>query len=447
MPNQLQVTVSNKQILKIALPISLALVVPQFNFIINNVFLGHLSEQALATASITGVYYLIFTGIGFGLNNGLQALISRRAGENRPEEIGKIFNLGVLISLMIAAAGILITYFIAPFILRASIHSEQTYTMSVEFLRIRIWGLPFLYIYQMRNALLVGTNQSKYLVAGTLAEAIANVFFDYTLIFGKWGFPALGFNGAAYASIISEFVGMFVIYLVISTKGIGKRFALLKNIHWDIVNAKSILNMSGPLIFQSAISLISWIFFYILIEHHGETSLAISNTMRNIFGFFGVFVWAFGATSNSMVSNIIGQGKKELVLKLINKIMLLSMSIAIAIGLLLNLFPGFYLSIYGQSEEFIKAGIPLIRLLSFVMVLMSITAVWLQSVTGTGNSRITFLIELAAIIFYCIYVYLVLEVYRLSLFWGWLSELIYWSIMLSLAFAYMKSGKWKTKVI
>ena len=205
--------------------------------------------------------------------------------------------------------------------------------------------------------------------------------------------------------------------------------------------------MSGPLIFQSAISLISWIFFYILIEHHGETSLAISNTMRNIFGFFGVFVWAFGATSNSMVSNIIGQGKKELVLKLINKIMLLSMSIAIAIGLLLNLFPGFYLSIYGQSEEFIKAGIPLIRLLSFVMVLMSITAVWLQSVTGTGNSRITFLIELAAIIFYCIYVYLVLEVYRLSLFWGWLSELIYWSIMLSLAFAYMKSGKWKTKVI
>ncbi len=231
MPNQLLVTLSTKQILKIALPISLALMVPQFNFIINNVFLGHLNEQALATASITGVYYLIFAGIGFGLNNGLQALISRRAGENRPEEIGKIFNLGVLISLLIAAAGILITYFIAPVILKASIHSEQTYKMSVEFLRIRIWGLPFLYIYQMRNALLVGTNQSKYLVAGTLAEAVTNVLFDYTLIFGNWDLPNLGFNGAAVASIISEFVGMFVIYLVISAKGISKRFALLKNIY------------------------------------------------------------------------------------------------------------------------------------------------------------------------------------------------------------------------
>src|SRR5215203_1203757 len=102
MPNQLQVTLSTNQILKIALPISLALMVPQFNFIINNVFLGHLSEQALATASITGVYYLIFAAIGFGLNNGLQALISRRAGENRPQEIGKIFSQGIRIAMFIA---------------------------------------------------------------------------------------------------------------------------------------------------------------------------------------------------------------------------------------------------------------------------------------------------------------------------------------------------------
>src|SRR3990170_2397533 len=110
MPNQLQVTVSNRQILKIALPISLALLVPNLNFIINNIFLGHLSEQALATASITGVYYLIFSAIGVGLNNGMQMLIARRAGENRPEEIGKIFNQGVLISVLLAAVSILITY-------------------------------------------------------------------------------------------------------------------------------------------------------------------------------------------------------------------------------------------------------------------------------------------------------------------------------------------------
>ena len=445
MVNKLQVDVTNRQILNIALPISLALMVPQFNFIINNVFLGHLSEQALAAASITGVYYLVFASIGYGLNNGLQALISRRAGENRADEIGKIFNQGVLISMLIAFLGILVTYFLSPIILKNSIHSKETFDMSVSFLKTRIWGLPFLYIYQMRNALLVGTNQSRYLVAGTLAEAVANVFFDYTLIFGKLGFPALGFNGAAYASIIAEFSGMFVIFLVIHKKGISGQYALFRNLKWDNRNAKLITDISGPLVFQHAISIISWVFFYILIEHHGATNLAVSNTMRNIFGFFGVFIWAFASTTNSMVSNIIGQGKKELVIPLINKIVRLSLSIAIVIALLLNIFPDVYLSIYGQTEEFIHVGTPVLRLVAIVMVLMSISSIWLNAVTGTGNSRVTFLIEFFAIILYCTYVYIVLEVNKMSIFWGWASELLYWSCMLLLSFIYIKSGKWKLK--
>ena len=65
--------------------------------------MGQLSEQSLAAAAITGVYYLIFAAIGFGLNNGLQALISRRAGENRPGEIGKLFIHGVGISMGVAS--------------------------------------------------------------------------------------------------------------------------------------------------------------------------------------------------------------------------------------------------------------------------------------------------------------------------------------------------------
>ena len=84
----LQVTVSSKQILAISLPIALAIMVPQVNFVINNIFLGALSSEALAIGGITGVFYLIFGVMGQGLNNGLQALISRRAGENRVDEIG-----------------------------------------------------------------------------------------------------------------------------------------------------------------------------------------------------------------------------------------------------------------------------------------------------------------------------------------------------------------------
>jgi multidrug resistance protein, MATE family len=398
----------------------------------------------LGIAGITGVYYLVFTGIGYGLNNGLQALISRRAGENRPGEIGKIFHQGILIAMSIATAGILFTYFIAPVILKATLHDPASYRKAISFLHIRIWGLPFLYIYQMRNALLVGTNQSKLLIAGTLAEAVANIFFDYTLIFGKWGFPDLGFNGAAFASIIAEFTGMFVIFLVIRKRGIAKRFSLFSNMKYDPANAKAVLRMAGPLIFQHAISIISWLFFYILVERNsGATGLAVSNTMRNIFGFFGVFIWAFAATTNTMVSNVIGQGKQEEVMRLIKKIMTVSICFSLTVFLLLNIFSATYLSIYASSDAFITEGVPVVRVVAMAMVFMSVSNIWLNAVTGTGNSKMSFKIEFMAIIFYCLYVFFVLEIYKLSLVWGWMSEFLYWSILLTLSYWYMRSGKWK----
>jgi multidrug resistance protein, MATE family len=446
-PGNLQVQVTNKQIFSIALPIAMAMIVPQLNYLINNIFLGHYNEQALATAGITGVYYLIFAAIGFGLNNGLQALIARRSGENRPQEIGKIFNQGVLMSLLIAAIGIFLTWFVAPAILKLTISNYETYSMTVSFLKIRIWGLPFLYIYLLRNALLVGINQSKFLVIGTLAETIANIFFDYTLIFGKLGFPSLGFNGAAYASIIAEFTGMFVIFLVIHYKGIGRQFALFKNMKLSMPLQSLIFSMSGPLIFQHAISIISWQFFYLMIEHHGTQALAISNSMRNIFGFFGVFSWSFAQTTNTMVSNIIGQGKQHQVLPLINKIMLISGSISLIICALLNVFPETFLSVFGQPKNFVQHAMPTLRVVSLAMILLSVSTIWLNAVTGSGNSRITFLIELITIILYCAYVYITLEKLFLPIYVGWMSEWLYWTVLFSLSFWYIKSGRWQGKII
>ncbi len=449
LPSQydLRLNITNRQILKIALPISFAILVPQINFITNNIFLGTLGVVELGAAGITGVYYLIFAAIGIGLNNGVQALISRRAGENRPEEIGKLFGQGLRISLFIAVIGILLTYFVAPAIYSNVLEDEGRVAVIVDFLKIRIWGLPFLYIYQMRNALLVGTNQSKFLIAGTVAETAANVFFDYGLIYGKFGLPEMGFNGAAVASILAEAIGMLVVFAVIHYKGISKTFSLYRGFRSDPANSRLILVQSSPLIFQHAISIISWEFFYILIEHHGARDLAVSNTMRNIFGFFGVFTWAFAATTNTMVSNILGQGQPDKVIYCIKKIVRLSTSISLVVCLILNIFPTAFLSIYGQDEAFIQAGIPIVRIVSTALIMMSFSTILLNAVTGTGSSKVTLLIEFITIILYSGYVYLVLEVFNLPISIGWMSEWLYWGSIFSLSFWYIWSGKWKGRKI
>ena len=443
----LQVTVSSKQILAISLPIALAIMVPQVNFVINNIFLGALSSEALAIGGITGVFYLIFGVMGQGLNNGLQALISRRAGENRVDEIGVLFNQGVIISVLLSVFAIAFTYFIAPSIFHSVLHNTQRANTVIEFLKIRIWGVPFLFIYQMRNALLVGTNQSKFLIIGTATEAAFNIFFDYSLIFGHFGFSAMGLNGAAYASIISEVMGLFVIYLVIHYQKIGARFELFKNfqIKWDYI--KLILVQSSPIMMQYMISIISWEIFYILIEHRGEQSLAVSNSMRNIFGFFGSFTWAFAATSNTMVSNIIGQNMQDKVIPLINKIVKWSFGFALGVCILLNVFAHQFLSIYGQGEGFMQEGIPVLRVVSIALLLMSIATIWLNGVTGTGQSKINLAIEFVAIIIYLVYAYVTIEYYQFPITIGWMCEIIYWLTLLIPSYLYIKSYRWKDKKI
>lgn len=444
---QLQLTTGYKQILKMALPISLAMLVPQINFITNNIFLGGLGEQELASAGITGVYYLIFAVIGNGLNNGLQALIARRAGQDKPTEIGRIFYHGVWIALGFSSIGILVTYTLAPSILRMVIHNPGLAEQVISFLRIRIWGLPLLYLYAMRNALLVGTNQTRFLVWGTLAEASTNIFLDYTLIYGHFGFPHIGFNGAAYASIIAEGAGLLIIYAVIHIKGLHKQFSFFQSTTLDRSVVKLILTQSSPLIAQYAISIVCWEYFYILIEHHGDRALAISNTMRNIFGLFGIFSWAFASTTSSMVSNVIGQEKQEEVIPLIRRAITLSLCVSFVLFTLINLRPEWFLSFYGQGEAFISDAIPVIRIVSIALLMMSFSTIWLNAVTGTGNTVVNLIIELVTIVVYSVYVYVTLEYLNLPITWGWASEGVYWICMFSMAYAYMKSGRWKNKRI
>lgn len=444
---QLQVNTSSRQILNIALPISLALLVPQINFLTNNIFLGKLGETELGTAGITGVFYLVAALIGNGLNSGLQAIISRRAGENKPVEIGKTFAQAIWISLFFAAGAIVLVYLAAPYFLKMNLSSPTVEQEAIGFLKIRIWGIPFLYIFQLGNAFLVGTNNSRYMKYAFIAEAGFNIFLDYALIFGKFGFPEIGFNGAAYASIAAEIIAVLVLFSLIFYKKFNIRFGLFSYLRYNAKLAGHVFKQSLPLIIQWGMSIFSWMFFYIMIENKGERELAISNTMRNIFGVCGIFTWAFANTTNSMVSNIIGQNKSEQVIKLVKKIMLLSLSFATGICLLMNLFPEIFLSLFDQSELFNKEAVPVIRMVTGGILFMCLATVWLNAVTGSGNSKMNLYVEIVAILFYITYVWLSIKILDFSLFWIWAAEIVYWSILFLLSFLYMKKGRWKEKII
>ena len=443
----LKIKVTNKQILSIALPITLAILIPQVNMLTNSIFLGRYTKDAdaLGNAGITGVFYLIFAVAGHGLNNAIQSVFSRHAGSDNTGAFKTILAQGIRISLQFAVFGILFTWFIAPFILQP-VAAADAYPKEISFLRIRIWGLPFLYLFLTGNAFLVASLNSKFLMIGFICEALVNILLDYVLIFGHWGFPEMGFNGAAVASVIAEVVGFVVVFAVLYKTGLKKKYNLLQNFAYDKIISKAIIKVSAPLVMQYVISVTTWLIFFFLIEaRNNQMDKAISNVMRNVFGLAGVFVWAFASTSNVVVSNLMGQRREDKVILAINKIMLLSIGFCSVMVLLLNIFPATFFNLFGKDDAFVAAGIPVARVVSLGMLFMSVANIWLNGVTGTGKTNMNLLIEIVAITVYLIYSWIFVKVHFISLAMAWTNEMVYWSCIFITAFIFLKSAKWKTK--
>ncbi|RYY42952.1 MAG: hypothetical protein EOO06_20415, partial [Chitinophagaceae bacterium] len=101
---------------------------------------------------------------------------------------------------------------------------------------------------------------------------------------------------------------------------------------------------------QYVFSIGGWQIFYIYVEHLGVTQLAASHILRSVLGIVSIGTWALASTCNTMVSNIIGQGKQEEVLPLVKKIIRISFSYTICVSLFLFLLPSTFMGFYTEDH-------------------------------------------------------------------------------------------------
>ena len=444
--NQLGVAATNKQIIKLAAPISLALLLPQLNFFTNTVFLGRLGTRELGVNGITGVFYLILAMIGYGLSSGMQIQMARRAGEGDKKGLAQMLTNGAMLAVLFSLGLMMITLWLAPLLFGYSLDSNENFGLSVSFMYIRVWGLPFLMLTQLFSAFFIAIGRTKLLIYGSVVATVVNILFDYLLIFGKGGMPHMGFNGAAVSSVISEvfycgtMVGIFFSKKLYREYGFNFR-------HFDMDLSQRTLKVASPLIVQFMFSIGGWLIFFIFIEHLGPQSLAASQVLRNIFGIVGVGTWALATTCNTMVSNIIGQGRQREVPALIIKISKLSLMYAIVICGLLLIFSQEFLSIYSDDMALIQFAIPSLRVIVVATLIMSLSTVAFNGVVGTGNTAVNLTMEISCVGTYLIYCFFIIRLWHSPLYICWGSEFIYWSTLLIGSVFYLRSGRWKGKAI
>ena len=444
---KLRVSATNKEIIQLALPISVALFIPQANFFTNNIFMGMLGQRELGVSGITGVFYLILSMVGYGLSSGVQIQMARRAGQENKKGIAETFMNGAMLSLMFSLGIMLLTMWFVPLLFGFSLNDNGNFALSINFVYIRVWGLPFLMIAQLFSAFFISIGRSRLLIYSSLVATILNIVFDYLLIFGKLGFPALGFKGAAVASVISEVFFCITMVIMFIYHNLHKEYPVVRYSNFDFSHSLQSLRVAAPLILQFMFSIGAWLVFFFFIEHLGQQSLAASQMLRSIFGIVSVGTWALATTCNTMVSNLIGQGKPREVMGVIWKIAKLSFGYALAICLLLLLFSGQFLSLYSNDAALIAFTIPSLSVIVVATLIMSLSTVAFNGVVGTGNTLVNLSMEIGCVGAYLIYCYYFIYLRHSDLYICWGSEFVYWTCLLITAGLYLRSGRWKGKDI
>jgi multidrug resistance protein, MATE family len=445
--NSTKVDTSYRQIFQLSAPIWISILITQISFATNNYFLGHVGTSELAANGVGGIYYMVLTMILYGFSNGVQIILSRRAGEENKKGLGAVFSNALSLGLVLTCIIILLSLVIAPNLFRLQLKNFEVSQLAIQFIFLRVWGLPFYFFGQMGNQFFITSRNAKYIIIGIIISTFVNIGLDYILINGHFGFAPMGIKGAAIASVVSELSLAITSFIIIYQKKLHKIFfiSFLKKL--DKQMSIDSLRLASPVMIQYFFSIATWMLFFIYVEHLGKDELAISQVLRSIFGLVGAASWALASSCNTMVGNLIGQGKYDDIFMVIRKNVIVSLSISLVMGSIYLLFPTQVFGIYVQDAALITKALNPIKIVVIANFLLAISTVIFNAVLGTGNTRVNMIIEFTAITIYIVYIQIVIEQKHLSLSWAWGSEFVYWLSILFMAVGYLRWGKWREKIV
>ncbi len=438
---------SYRQIWNIAYPILISLVMEQMIGMTDAAFMGRVGEVELGASAIAGVYYTVIFMIGFGFSIGSQIIIARRNGEGNYAETGNIFYHGVCFLLGLAVLTVILSEMFSPWLMGKMVSSDEVAGAALSYVRWRLPGLFFAYVTAMFRAFYVGTTQTRTLTLNSITMVLSNVVFNWIFVFGKFGVPAMGIAGAAIGSTLAELVSLifFIVYTMTRTDCV--KYGLNKFQGFKFGKLKDMLSVSVWTMIQNTVSLSTWLIFFLFIEHLGERSLAVSNIIRNVSGLMWMVLMAFSSTCSSLVSNIIGYGSQDSVRGLVLRILKISYAAVAVLAIFIAAFPRLIIRIYTNIPDIIDASVPSLWVLCSAYLITIPANIFFQAVSGTGNTRKAFFLELTALCIYTLYCFTVIHVVKADVAVCWTAEHVYGLAMAILCGGYLLSGKWKNRVI
>ena len=442
---------SFKSIWRITFPILVALVMEELLGMTDTAFLGRVGEIELGASAIAGVYFTILYMLGFGFSIGVQIIIGRRNGEACESgtgfgAIGRVFWQGVWFLAVLALLTMALSYLLSPPLLRGILKSENIYKAALVYVNWRIPGLFFAFMTALFRAFYVGIRETKSLTWNSIVLVGSNIFLDWVLIFGHLGAPAMGIKGAALASTISEGVSLlfFVVWVFFTT---DKKYGLQKMVKPVWKELKHIFSTASWVMLEYVLNISVWLFFFLFIEHLGEEQLAIANIVRSISEVPFVFSAAFASTAATLVSNLIGEGHPEGVIPIIRRVLMLCTITMLPLLVFFFLCPHLIISLFTDIPTLVQASVPTLKVMCVATAVTLPWNVYLQSVAGTGDTRVCLRFDAVALCIYAVYCTVIIGILKSSIAVCWTADGIYSLCIWIQCIVYIHGKKWRKKTI
>ncbi|WP_210463087.1 MATE family efflux transporter [Rufibacter roseolus] len=375
-----------KSILLLATPMILEMLMESLFAVVDIFLVGRLGAYALATVGLTESILMIVYSVGMGLSMAGTAMVARRVGEKNYRQAGTATYQILITGGILAILTSLVTFFFAPDILQLMGADQEVLTKGIGYTRI-IFGsnliiiLLFLINGAFRGAGLPHLPMRTLWLANGINIVLAPLF-----IFGVGPLPAMGLEGAAWATSISRGIGvLYQLYHLLNGKHLLK--VVRENMVLSYEVMKQILKVSVGGMGQFMIESASWIFLTRIVSEFGNNALAGYTIAFRVIMFTLLPAWGLSSAATTLVGQNLGANKvrrAELSVWLTARYNMVFLGLATAAFFF---FGDHVASLFTQEPEVISIASDGLKIITLGYIFFGLGMVMVQAFNGAGDTR------------------------------------------------------------
>lgn len=322
-----------RRIIAIAIPISVQMMLNTILNLVDNIMIGSLGESSIAAVGLANKVFFVFTLLLFGVVSGSSILTAQYFGKRDIRNIRRVLGMSLIIGLSGAILFMIAGLFIPEVVMRIFTPSEGTISIGASYLMIVAISYPITAITNCYIALLRATNKVKAPVFISLVSILVNVVLNYTFIFGNFGAPRLGVQGAAIATVIARVVECVSILSIVYISN-GEAAAKLKElVAFDKEFIKKYFITVSPVIANEFMWGLGVTMYSLVYGRMGDSAVAAITITQNVEQICIVIFQGLSSATAVILGNELGANKLKDAEKHAKSFFVLQLMLTIVMGI------------------------------------------------------------------------------------------------------------------